>query len=469
MNSPSKIIATEDLSMYTNLGIRTRTDNFTNWHKSGLFSHIDENFIKDIQQYWMKHFGKEIDPYLHIASMNLTGEKDLRFIPQRIMHREILPVFNDYDKSLFYGDKNLYAIVIDPPRSVEAVLRNINSQYFDTNHVSIDYEKACDILSNVDRDLIIKPSQTNNGTEIRKLSIIDKQIYLNDKIVSLKDLEEIYEENFIIQKALEQHPNMAAPHPNSINTLRMVTFRWKNEVRYLLTFVRFGSNNDIKDNGGDGNSPRLGVTDTGEFYQVGISQNGEKFTHHPTTGFCFADLKPIPNFDEYKQFVIDCHKKILHLNIASWDIVVGVDGKPIFLEVNFAGLTSFYQLVTQRPIFGDLTDEVLAYARKRLEKKEPVLMYRHRRRIAEREARKKDRQIEKNRKTIEELEKKNKKLIRQRRQLRKKINEQSEKQIRLNDQHKEKFKKLQQKYNKIKNSKSYRYTRPLRKIFKWFK
>ena len=64
-------------------------------------------------------------------------------------------------------------------------------------------------------------------------------------------------------------------------------------------------------------------------------------------------------------------------------IIVGVDGKPMFLEVNFGGSTSFYQLATRQSIFGDLTEEVLAHVKNELENKEPVLMYRHRRKIAE--------------------------------------------------------------------------------------
>src|SRR5699024_5209015 len=139
--------------------------------------------------------------------------------------------FNDYDKSLFYGDKNIYDIVIDPPRSVETILRNINGNYFDTNHNSIDSKRANDILLDYDRDLIIKPSQTNNGTEIKKITIKDRIIYSDGETITFKDLEDKYEENFIVQKVLQQHPNMAAPHPASINTLRMVTFRWKGEIK----------------------------------------------------------------------------------------------------------------------------------------------------------------------------------------------------------------------------------------------
>ncbi|MBU5594374.1 hypothetical protein KQI76_04280 [Amphibacillus sp. MSJ-3] len=466
----------KDLSVYSDLGINTKTNNFIKWYNNGLFNDVDENFVTEVQDYWLKNYNKKINPYIHIAFMNLTGRKDTRLIPQDIMRKEILPVFNDYDKSPFYGDKNLYDIVINPARSVETVLRNINGNYFDTNHESISFAKANDILLSHDRELIIKPSQTNNGTGIEKIRIEGQHIYFKGETVSFKYLEEVYEENFMIQKVIQQHPNMAAPHPASVNTLRMVTFRWKNEIKLLLTFARFGSGEDIRDNGDVDTSPRIAVSDSGEFSKIGLSQNGQTFTHHPTTGFCFADLEPIPNFDEFKQFVIDCHKKILHLNFASWDIVIGEDGKPIFLEVNFGGSTSFYQLVTQKPIFGDLTEEVLEYVSAELQRKEPVLMLRHRRQIAEREAKrqeremkKKDRELSRRKQTIKELEEKNKKLKKQRRVLKEKLEAKENELKRAKKKHSKEVKILNEKYKKIINSKSYRYTRPLRKLANWFK
>ena len=461
--------ANEHLTQYNRMSINTKTNNFKKWYNSGLFDDVDKDFVDEIQEYWMSHYNKEIDPYIHIAFMNLTGVQDTRLIPQTIMRREILPVFNDYDKSLFYGDKNIYDIVIDPPRSVETLIRNINGNYFDMEHNSIDSSKAIEILLSQDRDLIIKPSQTNNGTGIKKVTIKDNCIYFDDEIVTFNYLEDLYEENFMIQKIAQQHPNIAAPHPASINTLRMVTFRWKNEIHHLLTFARFGSNNDIRDNGDVETSPRIGVTDSGEFFKVGVSQNGQTFTHHPSTGYCFADLEPIPNFDEFKQFVIDCHKRILHLNFASWDIIVGVDGKPIFLEVNFGGSTSFYQLATRQSIFGDLTEEVLAHVSNELKRKEPVLMYRHRRKIAEREAKKKEKELAQNKKMIVELKQKNKSLTKQRQDLREQLKKQEEKLNKLNNNYEKEVKKLKQKYSNIKNSKSYRYTKPLRKVLKLFK
>src|SRR5690625_552263 len=465
MNLQSKTEMTDDLSVHKKVGMRTKTNNFKRWYNAGLLSNVDEDFTNEVQNYWLKHYGKAIDPYLHIASMNLTGKKETRLIPQSIMRKEILPVFNDYDKSLFYGDKNIYDMVIDPPRSVETVLRNINGNYFDATHESINLKSATEIILDHDRDLIIKTSQTNNGVGIEKITIRGSNIYFNDEIVTLKDLEEKYEENFMVQNVLEQHPNMAAPHPASVNSLRMVTFRWKNEIRHLLTFARFGSDNDIRDNGDVDTSPRVGVKDSGEFDKIGVSQNGQTFTHHPTTGFCFADLEPIPNFDEFKQFVIECHKKILHLNFASWDIVVGIDGKPVFLEVNFGGSTSFYQLASRRSIFGDLTDEVLEHVRDELQKKEPVLMYRHRRQIAEREARKRERELKRHKSTIAKLKEDSNKLKRENHRLTQQLKNHEKEIAKLTSD----YRKQKRRYRKIKNSKSYRYTRPLRKLLKVLK
>ncbi|WP_445000719.1 sugar-transfer associated ATP-grasp domain-containing protein [Halomonas mongoliensis] len=67
----------------------------------------------------------------------------------------------------------------------------------------------------------------------------------------------------------------------------------------------------------------------------------------------------IKNFESYVEFVKALHNDIPHHHLVSWDIAVGDDEQPIFIEHNFAGLMWLYQAATGRPIFGDLTDEVI--------------------------------------------------------------------------------------------------------------
>jgi|SRR5690625_183443 len=457
-----------DLSMYKKLGMKTKSSHFIKWYNAGLLNNIDENFIEEIQKYWDSNYNKKVDPSLHVAFASLTGKKDTRVIPGRIMTREILPFLNDYNKSLFYGDKNLYDIVIKAPRSVETILRNIRGKYYDSNYNSIDVKEAISILLSKNIDLIVKPSQTNNGTGIRKIKIEDNNIYLADEIITFEYLEKLYEENFMVQNVIQQHPIMAAPHPSSVNTLRMVTLRWNNKIRYLLAYARFGSENEIRDNVGI-NGIRLGISDSGVFHNIGIDKDGKMYTHHPTTDFCFANLDPIPNFDSFKQFVIETHKNILHLDFISWDIVVGSDGKPIFLEANFAGSPAFYQLASQKPIFGDLTEEILSFVKKELETKEPLLMKKHRLKIKAKENKKKENQLKRIKQRNKKLIRQNKKIEKEKQILHQKLDDQKKELNLIKRSHKKKVEQLRDKNLAILNSKSYRYTRPLRKLSNWFK
>lgn len=359
---------------YRELGMRTQKGVFKKWYKAGLLKKIDKELAEEVKDYWKDKTEKYIDPTLHTAFMNITGRKDARLITTGLYHYEIMPVLNDYSMTEYYGDKNIYDLVLGTSNSAITVLRNIRGKYFDKDYNNIGPEEAKQILlNNVEKGLIIKPSKSNNGLGIKKLNILDNEIYVGKKRISIYQLLDEYKGNFIIQEMLKQHPNMAAPHPDSVNTIRMITFRWKNEIRYLMAFARFGSNGDIRDNATVDISPRVGVKDNGEFFEYGVSQNLEKFTHHPTTGYDISKLEPIPNYDEFKQFVINRHKNLLHVDVVSWDIAVGVDGKPVFIEANFKGSISFYQLVTQKPFFGDLTEEVMEYVKEEYNSKNPVL------------------------------------------------------------------------------------------------
>src|SRR5699024_3126733 len=331
------------------------------------------------------------------------GKKELRLLSYGIMNYEVYPVFNDYSMTNYYGDKNIYDLIIQPANTVVTILRCIRGKYFDSSYSHIQPSEALGLLINTNKDMIIKPSNSNNGAGITGFKTSNTELYIGEEIISIHDLLHKYNGNFIIQEMLEQHPNMAEPHPASVNTLRMVTFRWKNDINYLLAYGRFGSDGDIRDNADSNIDTRIGVKDNGEFFDFALNQNGERFTEHPTTGFKFSDLKPIPNYDEFIQFVKDSHKNFLHLDIVSWDIAVGKDGKPIFIEANFAGPIPFYQLVSQKPMFGDLTDEVMEYVKKSRDRKKFKLMNKHERVINKRKRNRTRKKLKNNRRLAAEL------------------------------------------------------------------
>ncbi|MCD2137385.1 sugar-transfer associated ATP-grasp domain-containing protein [Salinicoccus halitifaciens] len=469
----------ENTKKFKELGISTTTKINKDWYDAGLLDNIDESFLKEVDSYWSPKTERKIDKGLYTAFMNLHGIKEPKLITGSVMRYEVLPVFNDYDMTGYYGDKNIYDLIIDRSRSAVTVVRSIRGQYFDADYNTISPETALELLSKNENGLIIKPSKGNNGSGIAKLELKGDKVLFEDKYISVERLLKKFRGNFIVQEMLKQHPNMAAPHPASVNTIRMVTFRWNNEIKYLLAFARFGSGDDIRDNANVDSSPRIGVKDTGEFFDFGIGQSGEKFTEHPTTGFKFSDLKPIPNYEEFKKFVTDSHKHFIHLDFVSWDIAVGTDGKPVFIEANFAGSTAFYQLVSQKPMFGDMTEEVMKYVKETIDTKSPKLMKKHRKRIEKKELESLKKELGQNERLVKELKKELNQLKNDStssKELKNKYNnmkrsmdtirDETEKEKQQLIKERDKYKK---KYEEMAGSTSWRITEPVRKVGSVFK
>jgi hypothetical protein len=344
---------------------------FKRYLRAGLLSKRDTNYIEAVQDYWRINYGADIDPSLHLAFYNLTGKKDPRIIPRAQMWKEIIPYFNDKKMWVGYSDKSIYDKLINTSSSVYTVLKSVRGNYFDTNNNNLTKIKAFNILIDHKSDLIIKPSKTDNGIGIRKLTHKHNELYMGKEKVLLEELENNYGSNFIVQEVIQQHPVMAAPHPSSVNTLRIVTFRWKNEILHLLTFARFGSEGSIRDNAGKGGLC-CGITDVGEFMNFAIDENTMIYSHHPTSKYCFSNQATIPNYNQFIKFAMDLHKNILHFDFVSWDIAVDKEGQPVFLEANYRGATWLYQLATQKPIFGNLTEEVLQHVSGELKKNKNI-------------------------------------------------------------------------------------------------
>lgn len=349
------------------VGVNLKSRLNVKFHNAGLLNTVDEDFAREVQEYWLEHYDQKIDPGFHLAYMNYTGKKDVRLVPHDIMRGEIIPLSNDRDmERIGYRDKNMYDRLIPTSRTPKTILKRVCGKYFDGNHNVLDQKEAYNAIVSPQEDLIIKPTYTNDGIGIAKLNILGEHIYLEGKVMKMPDLEKKWGLNFIVQEALEQHPVVSKPHPSSVNALRMVTYRWKKEIKNIAAFAKFGSGNRVLNN----TAPiSCGIKDSGELFKYALDNKANVHTHHPTTNYCFADYAKIPNYEKFKKFVRDLHKEVLHHDYICWDIIVGVDGEPIFLELNFWGTTWIYQMCYEAPFFTDYTEEVLASMKNKKENK----------------------------------------------------------------------------------------------------
>lgn len=440
-----KRLSKEQLEYFQSLNIDTDSKYFRSHYRRGLLNEIDEDFVEEIQAYFLKHFNEKVDPITHIAFANLLDNKDVRVIPQLFYRKRFLNVFNDNAMNDMYRDKGLYDILINTDQKAHNVVKFTRGQFITDTNKFIDEHEAYDIILNDRDEYILKPSDTNNGRGITKLKVKDNKLYIDEEEVNLEDLQKKVGYNYLIQRVIKQHEVMAKPHPNSVNTLRMATLRWKGKIHNVYTFARFGHSGDIKDNAGAGGLV-VGVKNDGTFMDYGIVRS-KKVYEHPTTNIKISDFGQVPNMDEVNKFVRDLHRDLLLQNYVAWDIAIDQQGKPIFIENNFYGGSWNNQIALNQPMFGDLSDDILQH----VAKNEPVMIEKNLESIS---ARRRQRILK-----LRENERKNKRTINK---MKKKIKRKNRK-IKQLEKENDKIHYLENEIKRIKNSKSWRYTRFFRR------
>ena len=210
------------------------------------------NYVNRIQDFWVKHYGRKINPIWHLAITTVTDVEDERFIPQNIWFEEILPRFNDMGMRRAYLDKNLARTLISPSSEVPSLFKVMHGAYYSNDGKMLAPNEVDLLLMSCESEVIIKRADTDNGQGVRLATLAAGSLVLGGRNLTLRDLEASYGRNFTIQPRIGQHPVLAAPHPDSLNTVRIVTFRWCGEIRPLLAFVRMGVSGSITDNAGTG-------------------------------------------------------------------------------------------------------------------------------------------------------------------------------------------------------------------------
>lgn len=175
------------------------------------------------------------------------------------------------------------------------------------------------------QSVFIKPSDSNKGKNTFKVT--------KKNIEKIKDLD--LEADYIAERAIKQHRKVSEICSNSINTLRVVTYQHKNNVKVLNCIFRMGMGQSIVDNASAG----------GIFIDYDINENkldctgytlfehgGKSYIKHPDTKVIFKN-KSLPFPKKVKKLVIHASRVFDVQPIIGWDIAYTPDG-PIIIEGN---------------------------------------------------------------------------------------------------------------------------------------
>lgn len=174
---------------------------------------------------------------------------------------------------------------------------------------------------------IYKPAQDYGG---RGIKIYDRKNYESDE-----DLFEIIIFNgaCVLEELIVQGKEIADIHPDSVNTVRIVTYRGeKGDTHTQWCFLRMGSGGSHTDNmSGGGISARIDF-DTGVVCDCGRDYLGHQYIYHPDSKVQLVGLN-IPQWDEVKKLVCRLADALPQVRFVGWDLAYSEKGW-LFVEGN---------------------------------------------------------------------------------------------------------------------------------------
>lgn len=198
-----------------------------------------------------------------------------------------------------------------------------------------------DFILNYDNgNYFVKPIDGQCGHGIFRLKINSGRIFINNNETTKENLiDRLTNTRCLIQETVTQHPLMSSLHPESINTIRLVTVRdnrmgHNHEPVVFPSILRVGTGKSIIDNTSQGGLA-IGIDlESGRLKEFGFykPEYGTKVSHHPDSNTEFASFT-IPFFRECCRQACFLHSFLPGINSIGWDIAVGPEG-PIFIEGN---------------------------------------------------------------------------------------------------------------------------------------
>lgn len=158
-----------------------------------------------------------------------------------------------------------------------------------------------------------------------------------DELRAVEDKEALFEDlvskKYLAEQFIESDPALARFHPESLNTIRVITFTNGDRFQVFGCGLRVGNNGLHVDNAHGGGIFCEMDPETGRIMTHGLDEHGNYYERHPMTGVPFMG-EQIPYWDE----IVDLCRRASHtlpcLKVVGWDVAILPGGKLELIEGN---------------------------------------------------------------------------------------------------------------------------------------
>ena len=283
------------------------------------------NYLKRDLIYSLHRFGASFEEYFVFQFYNLNAEGRSKFNTLKMQYGYCEQVNGDDVREKF-EDKGL--------------CYNLFSSFYKRDVFTYHDEKdriQLEKFTGKHPKFICKPLSGHSGQGIT--------IYDLNEGISIDSIIHSIKGGFVVEELIEQAPPMSTLHPESINTLRVFTFRIKNEVEIIGAAIRMGTGKSFVDNAGAGGI-YVGVDiNEGIVNTIARDNIGNKYLKHPDTGVVFPGFK-VPEWEEAEETTKKMALVISNATMISWDLAYSTKGW-CMVEGNDVGEAYLYQAQTQ--------------------------------------------------------------------------------------------------------------------------
>lgn len=169
--------------------------------------------------------------------------------------------------------------------------------------------------------------------------------------------------NILVEERLRACEEIEEFHPQSLNTIRVLTISKKGRCELVASELRVGVGDSIVDNASAGGIVAAIDLETGVIVGDGADKAGKRYKAHPDTGKVFKGFV-IPHWQKVVDMCKEMSTIVPEMVFAGWDICVLPNGDIEMMEVNsypnVTGLQTAYQKGL-KPRLSALGKEVLGY------------------------------------------------------------------------------------------------------------
>lgn len=303
---------------------------------------------QEILDYWNKYI-KNINLNYHRYYIDKNNKFDVRYIPDDVFVKYIDPYLNDRTLEPGVADKNYFDLYFNDLPMPKTYVRMINGQLLNSKYEIITMDCATDILCSCEQ-FVVKPSIASYGG--KNISFFKNADY--DTIRQF--LKNPPLKNLIFQEVLEQSEQTSYLHPESLNTIRIMTLMLDNKIVILPAALRIGVGESRVDNASSGGI-FCKINKDGSLADFAYDALGNKFNNHPS-GKLFSNVR-INSIEKINSLIKKAAQKLPHFRLIGWDIALNKDDNPVIIEANLtmSGLDVIETVCG--PLFGEYTDKIL--------------------------------------------------------------------------------------------------------------